>query len=95
MDPESIVQRTDSLQSSPIDDEIVFLNPRTDSYVALDAIGRRVWELLAQPRRVAEVVEELAGEFDGPHEEIAADVQLFLHELELEGMVSVVERPPA
>lgn len=94
MGPESIVRRTEGLQSAPIDDEIVFLNPKTDSYVALDAIGRRVWELLAQPRRVADVVEDLAGEFDAPRDEIAADAQHFFDELEREGMVSVVEQPP-
>ena len=93
MELEAIIQRTEGLQSAPIENEIVFLNPKTDAYVALDEIGRRVWDLLEEPRPVAELVDVLLQEYEGQRDGIAADVRGFLGELEREGMVSVVGRP--
>jgi len=95
MNLDSIILRTEGLQSAPVDDEIVFLIPKTDSYVALDAIGRRVWDLLDQPRPVAEVVDALLQEYEGVRDDVAGDVHGFLQELEREGMVRVVDRPLA
>jgi hypothetical protein len=95
MDRDSLVARNEELASAPVDREIVFLNIATDSYVALDEIGRRIWDLLESPRRIADLTRELSDEFEGKRDEIAADVLTFLKELEREGMVTVVGRPPA
>ena len=56
MDARSVVTRSEDLMSAPVDREIVFLHPTADSYVALDEIGRRVWELIESPRRIAGLV---------------------------------------
>ena len=53
IEADAIVTRTEGLMSTPVDDEIVFLNPGTDSYVALDWIGRRIWEMLESPQITA------------------------------------------
>jgi hypothetical protein len=95
MHQHSLVARSEDLPCAPVDRDIVFLNRATDSYVALDEIGRRIWELLERPREIADLVAELSGEFDGSRELIAADVLVFLGELEREGMVSVVDQRPA
>jgi hypothetical protein len=90
VDLESLVARNEELMSAPVDREIVFLNTASDSYVALDEIGRRVWELLEHPRPIADLIGELSDEFEGPPDAIGADVLAFLEELEREGMVRVV-----
>ena len=87
---ESVIVRNDELLSAPVDREIVFLNTGIDSYVALDEIGRRIWELLEQPRPIAELVSELETEYSGSPDTIASDVIAFLEELEGDGMVRVV-----
>jgi hypothetical protein len=89
MDLGSVVTRNDELMSAPVDREVVFLNQTTDSYVALDEIGRRIWELLDRPRRVDDLVGLLCEQFDGSRGTIASDVLVFLEELDREGMVSV------
>jgi hypothetical protein len=71
----------------------VFLNIAIDSYVALDEIGRRIWDLLDKPQPIADLVGELELEYSGSSETIASDVITFLEELEREGMVRVLGRP--
>jgi hypothetical protein len=93
--PDAVVTRTEGLMSAPVDDDVVFLNPSTDSYIALDRIGRRIWELLESPRRFEDLVAALAAEFDTEVSVVSADVTAFLGELEREKMVHAVSAPPA
>ena len=95
IEADTIVTRTEGLMSTPVDDEIVFLNPGTDSYVALDRIGRRIWELLESPQRVADLAAALAAEFDADVGVVGADVAAFLDELKRDGMVRAVTPPAA
>jgi hypothetical protein len=86
----SVVVRTADLLSTPVDDEIVILNPERDNYVGLDAIGRSVWDLIEQPSEVAALCRTLGEEFDGTAEQIEIDVLAFLSEMADEGIVRVV-----
>jgi hypothetical protein len=89
MNDDALVTRNDEMMSAPVDREIVFLNQSTDSYVALDEVGRQIWDLLERPRRVGELIDALCSEFDGPREKITADVAAFLGELDDEGIVRI------
>jgi hypothetical protein len=86
----SVVVRVPELLSTPVDDEIVILNPERDNYVGLDAIGRSVWDLIEQPSEVAELCRALGETFEGTSEQIETDVLAFLSEMVDEGIVRVV-----
>lgn len=88
---DSLIVRNDELPSAPVDREIVFLNARLERYVALDDVGRRIWNLIAVPITIGALVDELEQEFTAPPGAIARDVFVFVSELEVEGMVRVVD----
>ncbi len=77
----SRIVRVEGLQTAVIDDEIVILNLQTNNYVALDEVGRRIWDLLESPWRVADLCRQLSQEFEASPEQIMADVLPFLGEL--------------
>jgi hypothetical protein len=85
------IVRNDDLPSAPVDREIVFLNARLERYIALDDVGRRIWDRLAAPITIATLVDELEREFSAPPGAIARDVLAFVSELESEGMVREVD----
>lgn len=87
----SRIVRNDDLPSAPVDREIVFLNAGLERYVALDDVGRRIWDKLAVPITIGTLVDELEREFTAPRGAIARDVLAFISELESEGMVRVVD----
>jgi hypothetical protein len=62
-----------------------------NNYISLDAIGRRIWELLENPAMVNDLCKQLGEEFEGTQEQISADVLSFLEELEREGLVRVAD----
>lgn len=95
IDTDTTVVRTDGLQSTNVDDELVVLNLRTNNYIAIDRIGRRVWDLIEAPTRVGDLIATLAQEFAADAGVVAADVIAFLGELEDEKMVQpVLGSPP-
>jgi Coenzyme PQQ synthesis protein D (PqqD) len=88
---DSLVVRTEGLMSTPLDREVVILNPARDNYVGLDEVGRRVWDLLATPNSVKDLCLQVTGEFDGDPRQIEEDVLAFLTELANEGLVDVAK----
>lgn len=86
---ETRLVRTAGLMSTPVDTELVVLNLATNNYIALDEIGRRIWELLESPWCVGDLCRQLSREFEATPEQIAGDVLPFLEELAGEDMVRV------
>ncbi|MBF0545104.1 MAG: PqqD family protein [Candidatus Riflebacteria bacterium] len=83
------IQRVADLRTTPVDNEIVIMNMAKNNYVALDDIGRRIWELLENPCRIDEMCHQLSREFEVTPEQAAADVFPFLEELKSEGLIRI------
>ena len=90
LDVTSTVIRNDGIMTAPVDDEIVLLNMAGNNYISLDAIGRRIWELLESAIAVKELCRQLGLEFEATEVQICADVLPFLLELEKDGLVRVI-----
>jgi hypothetical protein len=65
------------------------LDPRGSRYFALDAIGRRIWDLLAQPRQIDALCRTLTDEFAVEPETCRGDVLAFLEHLSDAELVSI------
>ncbi|MBI2864744.1 MAG: PqqD family protein [Chloroflexi bacterium] len=86
------VVRVAGLQTAPVQDDLVILDLERDEYVALDAVGRNIWEMIETPRSLEDICRQLSKEFDAEPEELAADVRAFVEELVGSGLVRVVDR---
>lgn len=89
MDPTTTIERNGEHLSTPVDDDLVILNLPRDVYIALDPIGRRIWEMLDAPLTVAELCARLVQEFDSTAEQITTDVLAFLGEMAEEELIRV------
>ncbi|MBI2945736.1 MAG: PqqD family protein [Candidatus Wallbacteria bacterium] len=90
LEPSARYARIEGLMSTPLDREIVILNMPRNSYVALDEIGRRIWELLESPHSAEELCRVLCTEFEGSEAEIVRDVTGFLEQLQAEELIRSV-----
>jgi hypothetical protein len=86
---ESKLVRNSEVLASPVDDELVMIGLKNDCYYGLDDIGRRIWELLDQPRTIAELVNELSGMYKVETARCEGDVLSFLEDLFGEGLVQI------
>jgi len=78
---DSCVVASDEQVSTALGDETVILGMGDGVYYGLDAVGARVWALLAHPRRVSEMVSTITSEFDVGSQRCEHDVLALLDEL--------------
>lgn len=81
------IVRSKDLLATPVDQEIVIMNLAKNNYVALDDIGRRIWNLLEKPCLVSELCQQLSQEYQTDLNQVTEDVLPFLNELKDEGLV--------
>lgn len=81
LDEGSIVVRGGGQTSSQVAGEAVILHLGSGTYFGLDEVGARIWELIAEPRPVAEVRDRLTEEYEIDAERCTADLLRLLGEL--------------
>jgi hypothetical protein len=78
---DSRVVVSDEQVSTSVGDETVILGMGDGVYYGLDAVGARVWALLATPQRVSALVSAVTREFDVSSSDCERDVLALLDEL--------------
>lgn len=87
---QSKLQQNRDVLSVDINGDTVMLNPALSEYIRIDPIGAAIWQRLAQPMVVADLVSDLAKTYRGDREAIQADVLAFLEQfLEKELLIEV------
>jgi hypothetical protein len=75
--------------SSRIGEDVTVLGLDKGTYYGLNATGARIWELLQQPIRVADIHAALVDEFDVDAETARGDLLAVLADLRAAGLVEV------
>ena len=75
--------------SSELAGEVVILNLKAGVYHGLERTGARVWQLVQQPRRVAEIRDALVAEYDVEPQTCERDLLRFLADMADHGLLDV------
>ena len=70
-----------------LDGQTVLLDFKTGRYFGLNAVGTRLWALIAEGAGIAPAIDAIAAEFDAPRDEIARDVEELVTELVTRGLL--------
>jgi hypothetical protein len=82
------VGRSAGVVAADVGGELVMLSLRTGEYYGLNAVGSRVWELIAEPRPVMQVRDQLLAEYpDVEAVRVTRDLLALLAELEGAGLI--------
>jgi hypothetical protein len=84
---DTVVKTRSNQVSSRVEDELVILDLDRSLYYALDPVGARVFELLREPRAIADVVGVVVAEFDVDVETARADLLALVEDLVSERLV--------
>jgi coenzyme PQQ synthesis protein D (PqqD) len=84
-----IVVRADGLAEAEIDGEVVALNIERGLCYGLNHAGSRVWRLLAEPTRVADLCGTLESEYAIDSETCRRQVLELLEDMRGEGLIAV------
>ncbi|MNC62083.1 hypothetical protein D3C75_1120710 [compost metagenome] len=84
-----LVAQSEGYLVSDMNGEKVMLCMNSGKYFNLGEIGGRIWELMAQPTTVSNLVSKLVCEYDIGTDICEKQVSLFLRQMESEGLVQV------
>ena len=85
------VKQRDDLLAQNLDEDIVMDNIESGKYYGLASTGKRIWELLEQPRTVADLCTRLLAEFHVARAVCQQETLAFLNDLHREGLIQVVD----
>jgi hypothetical protein len=86
----SVIRRDDDPICTTIDDEVVMLSPRAQSYFGLGIVGSVIWKEIEHPRRVEELCTTLQREFEIDSNTCQQQVIEFLNDLVERGLAHFV-----
>ena len=86
----SVVVQAENMISSELDGETILMGVNQAAYFGLDATSQRIWDLIAQPKKVSDVCDQLLEEYDVDRATCEQQVFSFLTELNKEGLIRVV-----
>lgn len=85
-----IVVRSDGgLLTTVVDDELIGMSVEQGACYGLNGVGTRIWDLLAEPRSVDSLCDELMREYAVERERCFPEVVELLEELRSEGLLAV------
>jgi len=91
MNDDTVVSVRSRHVSVDLNGEAVVLDTDSGDYFGIDGVGARIWELIATPRRVAELAETLVSEYDVDPSQCRSDLQRFLQDLSEQGLIDVAQ----
>lgn len=86
---DTVVKQNPNLVSTNIDGDLVLLHPETGEYYGAKLIGNHIWQLMENPCKISNIVDELLKHYDANRETITMDVVAFLDDLYKAGLILV------
>ena len=77
----------DTVISKEIAGEIILLDLEDGTYLGLDTVGARIWQLVDEGLAPGKMAQTLIKEFDVPLERLKNDIETLLATLEARGLV--------
>ena len=84
-----VVRNDDGLLTTVVDDELIGMSVEQGACYGLNRVGTLIWDLLAQPRSIDSLCDELTEEYAVEREQCLAEVVDLLEELRSEGLLAV------
>lgn len=95
LDQTSVVTRGGGFIEAEVDGEVVVLNVDRGVCYGFNEVATRVWRLIAEPRRVADVCATLVCEYVVDQGTCEQQVLGLLEELHAEGVIGLRDEPAA
>jgi len=87
--PRMRVAMKDRVYAESLQDETILLQLESGQFFSLDAVGTRLWELLAEHRSTEAVIAAASREFDVGPERLATDLETLVRQLAYHGLIDI------
>jgi hypothetical protein len=87
--PDAVLTVSAAAVWADVGDETAILDTAAGEYFGVQAGGARVWQLLQEPVRMAELCDRIAAEYDVERTRCEADLEEFITALVADGLVRI------
>jgi hypothetical protein len=84
-----LVRDDEELLTTVVDGELIGMSVEQGACYGLNSVGTRIWELLAEPRSIDDLCDQLTDEYDVEDDECLREVLELVEDLRAEGLVKV------
>ena len=88
----SVISVTKEAVHCDVEDEVVILGLKDGVYYGLSPVGAFIWNLIQEPKTVAEIREAVLDEYDVEKEVCEKDIMELIAELSDKGLVDIEEK---
>ena len=71
-----------------LDGEIVIMNKNDNVYYGLNEVGGRVWQLIGEPQKVADLIDIMMEEYDVDQSKCTSEVLALLNDMAEKGLIA-------
>ena len=71
-------RRNEQILDGELDDNQVMMHLEKGKYFGLNPVGKRIWELIEEPKSFPEITQNLMSEFDVTEAQCTSEVRAFL-----------------
>jgi hypothetical protein len=89
---DSIIAASPDQVSCLLGTEAAILNLKSGIYFGLEGVGATVWDLIAKPKLVNEILETLLERYEVDRERCQTDLFTLLAELDRRGLIEIKEK---
>ena len=89
LDLQCVVRREPEIVAAEADNDLVMVSIANGSYYAVSDVAREIWEAIERPRKVFDLIDDLAKSYDIDRTTCQAETLSFLEDLRSEGLLKV------
>ncbi len=83
------ITRHNDMLSAEIGGEAIMMSIEKGAYFGLNPVATRIWDLIEQPKSIAELIQTITDEYEVSAEQAAEDVQAFVADMIERGIAQV------
>jgi len=85
--------RNEQVIDGELDDNQVMMHLEKGKYFGLNPVGKRIWQLVEQPKSFQEITDVLLTEFEVPESQCVQEAQIFLNKAVQYDIITKGEKP--
>jgi Coenzyme PQQ synthesis protein D (PqqD) len=89
LDSQCVVQRDPEILAAEADKDLVMVSIANGFYYAVSDVAREIWEAIERPRKVSDLIDDLAKSYNIDRTTCQAETLSFLEDLRSEGLLKV------
>jgi hypothetical protein len=84
-----VVQRDPDVLAAEAEKDLVMVSIANGLYYGVSDVAREIWEAIEQPKKISDLIDELAGNYDIDPTKCKEETLSFLEDLRTEGLLKV------